>query len=74
MDNDCYEREEDLSTMSNIIHLMPMIWIDGGAKELLAQTRERIKEDGIIQPTYGDAVRRLARMSGKKEESPLTGA
>lgn len=52
-----------------MISVMSQIWIDDEAKRLLEGIREKIKEEGISQPSFGDAVRRLAKL--QREESPV---
>lgn len=40
---------------------MPNMWLDQEAKDLLDIVRERIRKEGVNNPSYGDAVRRLIR-------------
>ena len=47
--------------MIDISLLMPNMWMDDEAKKLLDGVREQIKKDGVNQPSYGDAVRRLIK-------------
>ncbi len=54
-----------------MISVMSQIWLDDEAKGLLEGIRKKIKEEGISQPSFGDAVRRLAKL--QKEESPVKG-
>ena len=44
------------------------MWMDDEAKKLLDDVKEIIAKEGIKNPSYGDAVRRLVR-----EAKPIDG-
>lgn len=42
------------------------MWMDDEAKKILDDVKEKISKEGIKNPSYGDAVRRLLREAKPK--------